>query len=194
MRRRQRSPWGWGPHGTNAFHVRQRLRLVAALAFLIQLAACGDQATIPSFGQPVADIALPDLDGKTVRLSDFRGQVVLVNFWATWCPPCVEEMPSLQKLQEVLGDKGLHVLAISVDDNLEDVEKFQKDLQVTLPILLDPGAKVAHSFATFKFPETYVVDREGKLAAKVIGPRDWVAPLVIHEFLGLLHAEDSEEL
>ena len=88
---------------------RQGFWLIATLALLAQLSACGEPVAIPTFGQPVAEIALPDLEGKTVRLSDFRGEVVLVNFWATWCPPCVEEMPSLQKLQEVLGDKGLRV-------------------------------------------------------------------------------------
>jgi len=170
---------------------RQGFWLIATLALLAQLSACGEPVAIPTFGQPVAEIALPDLEGKTVRLSDFRGEVVLVNFWATWCPPCVEEMPSLQKLQEVLGDKGLRVLAISVDENVEDVERFRKDLQVSLPILLDPGAKVAHTYATFKFPETYIVDRDGKLAGKVIGPRDWIAPIVIHDFVELLRGESD---
>ena len=165
---------------------RQALWLVAALASLPLLSACGDPPPIPRVGQPVADIALPDGEGNTVRLSDFRGEVVLLNFWATWCPPCVEEMPSLQKLQEALGEKGLNVLAISVDERKEDVERFQKELDLSLPILYDPGAKVAHSFATFKFPETYIVGRDGRLVGKVIGPRDWIAPIVIRDFVELL--------
>ena len=169
---------------------RQALLLVAALAFLAQLAACGEPVVIPTLGQPVTDIALPDLEGKTVRLSDFRGEVVLLNFWATWCPPCIEEMPSLQKLQEALGEKGLNVLAISVDESLQDVEEFREELQLSLPILHDRGAKVAHTFATFKFPETYVVGRDGKLVGKVIGPRDWIAPLVIHDFIELLRDDE----
>ena len=170
------------------------MRFGITSALLAALTACSQPTPLPTFGQPVADIALPDLEGKTVKLSDFRGQVVLVNFWATWCPPCIEEMPSLQKLHEVLSDKGLYVMAISVDENLEDVERFRDDLKVTLPILLDPGGKVAHSYATFKFPETYIVDRDGKLAGKVIGPRDWIAPLVIHDLVELLHDDDTEGL
>ena len=191
MRRRQRRPWGWGPRGTNAPDVwRHAFLLVAALAFLAPLSGCGEPVVIPTPGQPVADFALPDLEGKTVSLSDFRGEVVLLNFWATWCPPCVDEMPSLQKLQEAFGEKGLNVLAVSVDESVEDVERFRDEFQLDLPILLDSGAKVAHSFATFKFPETYIVGRDGKLVAKVIGPKDWIAPLVIHDFVELLRGDE----
>ena len=191
MRRRQRRPWGWGPRGTNAPDVwRHAFLLVAALAFLAQLSGCGEPVVIPTPGQPVPDFALPDLEGQTVSLSDFRGEVVLLNFWATWCPPCVDEMPSLQKLQEALGEKGLNILAISVDESVEDVERFRDEFQLDLPILLDSGAKVAHSFATFKFPETYIVGRDGKLVAKVIGPKDWIAPLVIHDFVELLRGDE----
>lgn len=170
----------------------RRVSWQATAAVLVSLlSACADPAAIPTVGQPVADVSFVDLDGHTVRLSDFRGEVVLLNFWATWCPPCVDEMPSLEKLQKALGDKGLRVLAVSVDERIEDVERFREDLQLTLPILHDPGAQVAHSFATFKFPETYILDRDGVLVSKVIGPRDWIAPLVIHDFVELLHGDDS---
>lgn len=165
--------------------------LAAAAALLALLVSCADPGTIPTIGQPVADVAFVDLEGNSVRLSDYRGEVVLLNFWATWCPPCVDEMPSLQKLQKALGDKGLRVLAVSVDERLEDVERFQEELQLTLPILHDPGAKVAHSFATFKYPETYILDRDGVLVSKVIGPRDWIAPVVIHDFVEMLRADDA---
>lgn len=165
--------------------------VVAAGALVSFLVACADPAAIPTIGQPVADVSFVDLEGRSVQLSDFRGEVVLLNFWATWCPPCVDEMPSLEKLQTALGDKGLRVLAVSVDDSLEDVERFRAQLQLTMPILHDPGARIAHSFTTFKFPETYILDRDGILVSKVIGPRDWIAPLVIHDFVELLHGDES---
>ena len=169
---------------------RQALLLVAALVSLAPLSACGEPVVIPTVGQPVPEVTLPDLEGKTVSLADFRGEVVLLNFWATWCPPCVDEMPSLQKLQKALGEKGLNILAISVDENREDIERFRDEFQLDLPILLDSGAKVAHSFATFKFPETYIVGRDGTLVGKVIGPKDWIAPLVIHDFVELLRGNE----
>ncbi len=169
---------------------RHAFLLVAALATLALLSACGERIAIPTVGQPVPEVALPDLEGKTVNLSDFRGEVVLLNFWATWCPPCVDEMPSLQKLQKALGEKGLNILAISVDEKLEDIERFRDEFQLDLPILRDSGAKVAHSFATFKFPETYIVGRDGRLMGKVIGPRDWIAPLVIRDFVELLRDDE----
>jgi len=166
--------------------LRRTLLLVAALA------ACSEPPPVPTIGQPVPDVVLPDLEGRTVSLSDFRGEVVVLNFWATWCPPCVEEMPSLQKLQQALGDKGLRVLAASVDESLEDVERFRQEYQLSLPILHDRGGKIAHRFSTFKYPETYIVDRDGRLVAKVIGPRDWIAPIVIHDFVELLRGEDGD--
>ncbi len=161
------------------------------LLLVIGVSACLDRTEIPTIGQPVPEVILPDLEGRTVRLSDFRGEVVVLNFWATWCPPCVEEMPSLQKLQQALGKKGLKVLAASVDENLQDVARFREDYDLGLPILHDRGGKIAHRFSTFKYPETYVVDRDGKLVAKIIGPRDWVSPTVIRDFVRLLHDEDG---
>ncbi len=161
------------------------------LLLILSVSACVDPAKMPTIGQPVPEVSLPDLEGRTVRLSDFRGNVVVLNFWATWCPPCVEEMPSLQKLQQALGEKGLQVLAASVDENLQDVARFREEHDLSLPILHDRGGKIAHRFSTFKYPETYVVDRDGKLVAKIIGPRDWVSPTVIRDFVRLLRGEDG---
>ncbi|HLE22524.1 MAG TPA: TlpA disulfide reductase family protein, partial [Vicinamibacteria bacterium] len=84
------------------------------------------------------------------------------------------------------------VLAASVDESLEDVERFRQEYQLSLLILHDRGGKIAHRFSTFKYPETYIVDRDGRLVAKVIGPRDWIAPIVIHDFVELLRGEDGD--
>jgi thiol-disulfide isomerase/thioredoxin len=164
----------------------------SALPLVVILCACGQQVPAPTIGQPVPEVVLPDLEGRTVRLSDFHGDVVVLNFWATWCPPCIDEMPSLEKLQRALGEKGLHVLAAAVDENLEDVARFREEYELSLPILHDRGGKTAHSFSTFKYPETYVVGRDGRLVAKVIGPRDWISPTVIREFVQLLRVEEGD--
>jgi peroxiredoxin len=162
----------------------------ASLVIACVAMSCSEKVQAPEVGKSIPEIALPDLQGKTFRLSQTRGRVVLVNFWASWCPPCVEEMPSLEKLHRVLGDKGLEVVAVSVDDNLDVIEQFQKEHGLTFTIVHDEGAKVARRFQTFKFPETYVVDREGRLVWKIIGPRDWIAPSPMLDIVGLLKSAD----
>jgi cytochrome c biogenesis protein CcmG/thiol:disulfide interchange protein DsbE len=159
---------------------------LGVLAMLLTLSSCQPRVEPPAVGAPAPGFTLSDLEGKTHQLTDYRGQVVLINFWATWCPPCVEEMPSLEKLHRALGPKGLKVLAVSVDERVKDVERFRKDHDLTFTILRDKDRKVAHRYLTFKYPETYVLDREGKLVWKVVGGMDWVAPINIHNFVQLL--------
>ena len=160
-------------------------RSALRLAALACLAGCAPPR-VPQIGQPLPEVALPDLEGRIVRLSDFRGKVVIVNFWASWCPPCLAEMPSLEKLYRALNAKGLEVVAISVDEDPSVIRAYRRDLGVTFPVLHDKGARVSHAFQTFKYPETYVVDRDGKLVMKMIGAVDWVEPLAIHRFVELL--------
>ena len=157
--------------------------------------ACGEGGTALEVGDPFPEVVLPDLEGGSFRLAERRGSVVVLNFWASWCPPCVEEMPSLEKLHQTLGGKGLQVVAVSVDERPEDIELFREEHGLSFTILHDRQAELSHSLQTFKYPETYVVDREGKLAAKIIGPRDWISPRHIQNFLSLLSSESlrSEE-
>jgi peroxiredoxin len=148
--------------------------------------SCSERVQAPEVGKSIPEIVLPDLQGEMFRLSQTRGSVVLVNFWATWCAPCIEEMPSLEKLHRTLEDKGLRVVAVSVDDDRDVIERFRQEHGLTFTILHDEGAEVAHRFQTFKFPETYVIDREGRLVWKIIGPRDWIAPSPMLDIVGLL--------
>ena len=141
----------------------------------------------PQAGELVPDFELPDLNGRLKRLADLRGQVVVLNYWATWCPPCVDEMPSLEKLHRTLEDEGLAVVAVSVDERFSDIVDFVKSYGLTFTILHDNGRKVARSYRAFKYPETYIIDRDGRLKSKVIGPRDWVAPTVIRDLVALLN-------
>ena len=117
-----------------------------------------------------ADFTLTDLKGKHWTLRDLRGQVVLVNFWATWCPPCRKEMPDLEALNQQWGQRGLVILAIS-DEEAAKVEPFIAEHKITYPILLDPGRKVNDLFQVEGIPKTFVYDRNGNLAAQAIDMR-----------------------
>jgi peroxiredoxin len=116
------------------------------------------------------EFALKDLTGKTWTFSDLRGRVVVVNFWATWCPPCRKEMPDLETLYERFGSQGLVILGIS-DEEAAKVERFIRERKVTFPVLLDPGRKVNEMFVVEGIPKTLVYDREGKLVAQSIDMR-----------------------
>jgi len=116
------------------------------------------------------DFTLKDLSGKTWTFSELRGRIVLVNFWATWCPPCRKEMPDLETLYGRFSSKGLVVLGIS-DEEAAKVEPFIRERKVSFPVLLDPGRKVNEMFAVEGIPKSFVYDREGKLVAQSIDMR-----------------------
>ncbi|MFZ0996912.1 MAG: TlpA disulfide reductase family protein [Candidatus Sulfotelmatobacter sp.] len=122
---------------------------------------------------------------RTVRLSQFKGQVLVLNFWATWCPPCIEEMPSLVQMQERMKSKGVTVLAVSVDVDESNYRRFLRDHNVNLLTVRDADQKSNELYGTFKFPETYLIDRKGIVRRKFIGAVDWTDPEVI-DFLGKL--------
>jgi peroxiredoxin len=131
-------------------------------------------------GRPAPDFSFPDLFGNRLTLSDHRGRVVLVNIWATWCPPCVKEMPSMQALYQELRREDFEILAISVDVmGSKAVEPFMKKNKLTFPALLDPNNAATLSYRTTGVPESFIVDKEGILVRKIIGPIDWVSPAVI---------------
>jgi peroxiredoxin len=140
----------------------------------------------PQVGVPAPEFTLPDLEGKPHHLADLRGRVVVLNFWATWCPPCIDEMPSLQRLHQAFADRGVEVVAVSVDERFSDVGAFVRKFHLTFTVLHDDGKKVSRKYQTFKYPETYILDREGRLKSKVIGPRDWASPTVIRDMVELL--------
>lgn len=147
-------------------------------------------------GTVAPDFAARDLDGREVRLSQLEGEVVLVNIWATWCPPCLEEMPSMQRLYERLGPEGLRVVAVSIDagpGRLDssgrpggDVGRFAREMGLTFDIWLDPEGRIQRTYRTTGVPESFVVDRTGRIVKKVIGPREWDTPDEIEKFRRLL--------
>jgi len=138
-------------------------------------------------GEEAIDFALPDLDGKPVKLSDYRGKVVFLNFWATWCKPCEEEMPSMQALYEGLGNDRFEILAVSVDkDGPETVAGYVKKYGITFPVLHDRRGKIKETYKTTGVPETFIIDQNGVVAEKVWGPRDWTLTSSIGTILDLL--------
>jgi cytochrome c biogenesis protein CcmG/thiol:disulfide interchange protein DsbE len=113
------------------------------------------------------------MDGRETRLADLRGKVVVVNFWATWCPPCVDEMPALNRLHELLREDGALVVGISVDEDAAAYERFLLEHSISFPNLRDPDRRLASAFGTSMYPETYILDTRGRIARKIIGAQDW---------------------
>ncbi len=138
-------------------------------------------------GQPAPDFTVPGFPGGEVSLGKLRGRVVLVNFWATWCPPCVEESPSLEKLAAQMRDQGVDVLGVSVDQDAAALQKFIDRFHLTFTIGRDPNQELAHRYGTFKYPETYIVDRDGRVAEKIIGGTDWQDPRMLAFVRSLAH-------
>jgi peroxiredoxin len=139
-------------------------------------------------GQPAPDFVLPDLDGKMISWADTKGKVVLVNIWATWCPPCVDEMPSLQTLYQAFKEENFEILAISIDSaGREVVAPFMQKHKLTFPALIASQATMESIFKITGVPETFIVDKKGILVKKIIGPLNWASPEVfqfIRELLG----------
>lgn len=141
-------------------------------------------------GQCAPDFSLKTLDGKEVRLSNFRNQVIFLNFWATWCPPCATEIPEMEKVNRKLSQGKFQMLAVNIDaDGEPAVRKYFKEtfrgVVPSFPILLDTKKKVSERFGTFKVPETYIIDQTGRVRDKVEGIREWSDSLIVH-YLQLL--------
>lgn len=161
--------------------MRPILNLVAVLCLCAVAASC-------SAGKGEEQLtALPDLvtasgfdletpDGSRVRLADFRGKPLIVNFWATWCPPCRAEMPSIQRAWEQLKDEGIGVIAINVGEDAETINQFTDDTPVTFPLPMDLDSRVVQAWPIRGLPTTFVVDPEGRLAYVATGEREWDDP------------------
>ena len=136
-------------------------------------------------GKPAQDFSLT-LAGKSEHLSDLRGKIVVLNFWATWCPPCVEETPSLNRLQKYIDSRGGMVLGVSVDEDGAAYDKFLQDQSVIFSTYRDATKKSAADYGTTIYPETYVIDRHGKIARKFIGAQQWDSPEMLAYFDAIL--------
>ncbi|MGB8476889.1 MAG: TlpA disulfide reductase family protein [Candidatus Acidiferrum sp.] len=131
-------------------------------------------------GERAANFAL-ELGGKPAHLSDLRGKIVVLNFWATWCPPCIEETPGLNQLQKYIASRNGVVLGVAADGDQSVYEQFLRDHAVDFPTYRDPGTTNNHSpiaarYGTSMYPETYIIGRDGKIARKIIGFQEWDSP------------------
>jgi peroxiredoxin len=151
--------------------------LVAVVAGALWLAPGARQGTAGlDVADPLPAFAAPDLGGKPVAFSDYAGNVMLVNVWATWCDPCRVEMPPIRAAYERFKDRGFTVLAVSIDAGpgyREKVERFVAEHGLSFPVLLDPEARIMRVLRTVGVPETLVVDRQGRIVKRMIGAADW---------------------
>ena len=138
-------------------------------------------------GRPAPNFEFPGLDGQIVSLSDHRGKVVLVNIWATWCPPCIDEMPSMEKLYNELQGENFEILAVSIDtQGLEAVAPFMKAYKLTFPALIDSEGTIKNLYKATGVPESIIIDKQGILIKKIIGPIDWATPEIFRYFRDLI--------
>ena len=158
--------------------------LVAAGALALATGAAADapdparglELIRPARPQIAHDFEVPTLDRGTLRLSDLRGKVVFVNFWATWCDPCKEEMPAMERLYQRFRDRGLVVVALSVDAQASRVAPFVRERRFSFPVGLDRRMTVANLYTVRALPSSFIVDRQGRLASLAMGPREWDGP------------------
>ncbi len=150
--------------------------MTALLAVTALLLSCEKPPGVAVVGKEAPDFTLADRQGRTWQLSKLRGQVVFVNFWATWCPPCLTEMPSMQKLYDSMPREKFKMLAILYKDEPAAADRLALQKQYAFPILVDPGDRVGAAYGLTGVPETYIVDRQGILREKFIGPVQWDSP------------------
>lgn len=132
-----------------------------------------EQSEEKTIGQPAPDVTLKDLGSNEVLLSQYKGKVVLVNFWATWCAPCREEMPAMERLYLKHRERGFVLLAVSVDSDASLVKPFLEKLKLTFPVTLDAKMDLANSYGVRALPASFLIDRNGYLTALALGPRAW---------------------
>jgi peroxiredoxin len=130
-------------------------------------------------GDRAPGFTLPQLPSGKLSLSQFKGQVVVLNFWATWCPPCVMEAPSLEQFATQMRPQGVTVIGVSMDEDPQALNKFVRSYHVSYPVARDPSAALANRYGTYKLPETYIIDRNGRVAEKIIGETNWTDPRMI---------------
>jgi cytochrome c biogenesis protein CcmG/thiol:disulfide interchange protein DsbE len=156
------------------------------LVTLIVVIGAAVRETIVNVGDRAPDFEVRADNGRLLTLDTYKGRVVVLNFWATWCPPCIEELPSLNALARQLEGSGVVVLGVSVDRNEAAYRQFVKSAGVAFETARDPDGLVSSSYGTYKFPETYVIDKQGVVRQKHISSQNWMDPQMIAGIKALL--------
>lgn len=149
-------------------------RLFGCLFLAVFLLHCINPVRV---GQKAPEFSLSSLNGGAVNLHDLQGKVVVLHFWATWCPPCLEELPQLIRFHKGLTKNNVALLPVCVDSmDPEIIRKFLAAWGFDMPVYLDPGGSLAHRYGTYRYPETYILDPKGVVKRKIVGPGDWDSP------------------
>jgi len=162
--------------------------LIYALCLLFHgsVAIAKNEPLHPVKGTPqAAEFTLLDIDDKTHSLLKYRGRVVIVNFWATWCPPCRDELPSMERAWKIFKKHDVVLLGINVGEDADTIFEFTANYPVTFPLLLDLDSKVTKSYPVIGLPTSYVIDPEGRIIYQAIGTREWDAKVLIKKILAL---------
>ena len=161
--------------------MKERQTLVILLVVGIAILSLWATLSKPKSVRPTAapSFVLPDLSGKVVRMNELRGKVVLLNLWTTWCPPCVQEMPTLEALGKKMAGRDFVLLAVSEDEQPELVGPWINERGFTFPVLLDERAQVGAALGITGYPETFIVDRQGRIVHHHVGYRDWSEPAMV---------------
>lgn len=161
----------------------QRFFAILLIVTITLIAGCGPRDEQPLVkavkGQPSPNFTLTDIKGKNWQLSDQHGKVVFINFWATWCPPCIQELPSMEALSKRMSNTSFQMLTIMYNDRPELGQSMVNKSGYTFPVLIDSDSSVAKEYGLTGVPETYIVDRQGILREKFIGPYDWTSPAAL---------------
>ncbi|MEE8435286.1 MAG: TlpA disulfide reductase family protein [bacterium] len=138
------------------------------------------------------DVQIKTIAGKTYRLKDLKGQVVFLNFWATWCVPCLREMPSMERLKRKMKGKAFRMLAVNFDEPIERIRQFTKGKGFTFEIVLDPGGSIGEKYNAERLPLTYIIGRKGNIVRRAIGAREWDKALVVKMLEHMIGADAGE--
>jgi len=157
--------------------------LVGALGFVISGSL---EEPVTKVGDRAPQFSVKTENGKTITEKDFGGKLLVLNFWAAWCGPCVQEVPSLEAFQQAFGPQGVVVLGVSVDTNPALYQRFREQFNVTFETSRDPSWDIAAKYGTFQLPETYIIDSSGRVVQKVIAAQNWMEPAFLESVKKLL--------
>ena len=170
------------------------MRFIAFILGITNVLAFADPSALMPYPtvKQAADFNLQDMQGTTHKLADYRGKVLVVNFWASWCSPCVKEMPSLQRAWEQLKLDAIQVLAVNAGENRKEIDGFTKSYPVSFPLLLDPDMALTTAWSVKGLPTTYIIDPGGQIIFQKLGDLEWDNPVVLQQLRALQNDQKQQ--